>query len=87
MKVEDLFATAGFNSALAMRAAVERFISEGGTPDNAGSWLTKLRETEPDAFAKVAPAQNLPRFTVESPAAEDGSAPGGLLSSMLKKLR
>lgn len=88
IKLEELFSKAGFGSRLAQEAAVARFIAEGGTSDTAGEWLTKLRQFDPSAFAPAFPPDNLPHFTVESPPSDDGSAAGGgLLSSMLKKLR
>lgn len=87
-QIEELFGKAGFACALAREAAVARFLSEGGTPETAGEWLSSLRAAEPSAFAPHTAPADLPRFTVETPAVEDGEAPaGGLLSSVLKKLR
>mgnify|MGYP001039806095 CR=1 FL=1 len=87
-QIEELFRKANFTCTLAREAAVARFLCEGGTPESAGEWLSALRAAEPSAFTAHDAPSDLPRFTVEAPAAEDGDAPaGGLLSSMLKKLR
>jgi hypothetical protein len=87
-QIEELFAGAGFACALAREAAVARFLGEGGTPETAGEWLSSLRAAEPTAFTPHDAPADLPRFTVETPAAEDGEMPaGGLLSAVLKKLR
>ncbi len=87
-QIEHIFTKAGFGSTLALEAAVERFIADGGTPETAGEWLTKLREIEPSVFMQHSPPKDMPHFTVETPPSEDGVLPGGgLLSSMLKNLR
>lgn len=87
-RITELFGRASFTSAFVLDAAVERFLDEGGSPENAGEWLTAFRNAEPNAFARAELPSDLPRFTSEAPASDGGDADtGGLLSAVLKKLR
>lgn len=86
-KLSELFDRAGFACAFTRDAAVERFIAEGGAPDNAGVWLTALRKSEPGAFARPGAGADLPRFSAQVTQSDDCDARAGGLLGMLKKLR